>query len=1485
MTADMAAEERLMAGLCVIRLAVLALLLGAAGGLAQKLEWSVESAGARVADGRTLQTIRVTAANPAAAPVRLAVRVQVVDYFQTVLAEQMLDATLAAAATRVVTLPVVSDHAGPYVKVVLSGTAGAPDRPAAAVDDERLVFTDVLTGLRPHISLNGAWTMTDGVPGKPPPSAAAWTACELPYRWLTWNGAHTRWFRREFTVPETMRDKTLELRLNGVRFRAEVWCNGRQVKTADTDQMPFAVDLTATARVGQRNELLIGVTDWLSCVAPELAPVLKDVWSSAWMQGREIPGMPFIRPCTMGIGAAGISDPLYLVATPRTIALERCLITPSVRQSALMVKVAVNHHGTVACDRRVRVRVFGRETTVPVTLKPGLNEVALTLPVDLKTLTLWWPWKPHLYRLDTELLQEGKVVDHLDSRFGFREFWADGPVFRINGVAIRPNAAAGIPFDFPGLANYDEGSRIRNWYQEKKFLRSFATLNINLVRYHSEPYPILMFDLADELGLMVVSEAFMSTLPGKLKMDDARLWANLREFYPRWVEREFNHPSLVIRSIENELGYHLPAVDQPRSPWGYGDPVIQSIIKEMRALGRLVKRLDPSRPIMYEGSGSLFYEVADIDNLHYPGVPGGESLYPVTSRWNSMPIESYTLKQWQWDRQKPLYVGEYDSCFGEPKHFAPFLGNEAYMAGYLHAAHGATWSFSIPGQRIDGMTAGVPWTILTFNDVGNELNANTNWKLKLFKELTTPIASFLHQYRECYFGGRTITRTVTTLNDTLAPCPVSVRWRLERQNGTVFRQGVFDFKLAPAGSRRSQWELVLPAVTQPTPCRLIVETHAAGALSHTDQRPLVIYPDTLPTVNTSTRVGVLGMPAAELASMQVKAVELSPTHLDLSAVDVVVVAGGTAGLKAYAGAIDRFLRTGGRLVLLERTTAPDFLPFALPLAPGQKPMVYADDTRPGVTRSIPAPGSSMTIVHPLIPGHPLLKGLGPEQLRYWGEDHLTAAHTYQRPEEVFARPILGCGIGLQQTPLMEIPWGRGLVVAVQLPVVAAAPEQPAARLLLANLLAYVDQWRAASPRPGIGVLGGNGLAPTFLNELRVKPVRLTGRLAETSDLSSYSVILVAPDDGVLRELAGNRSKLVRYVQDGGCVWFHLPTPAQMARINGLLPVPVTMEPLALKAPVKVAGTDLLAGVSRDELFWPEGNFLPTASPRVAAYAFSAPARPEVVPLTDPVVALAIHDGKGEWLLDTVAWDGEYAERTRAQRYVRAILLNCGVQLEPCSTTAAPPKLDASLGYRPLELSRFCNEGFLGGVWNGPNMGLKKLPVGDVVLKGVPFAIVDPGANAGKSCLGFRAVAQNPNGIRTVTVPFGGQAAAFHLLVTSLWSSSLPALTKVLVVEIDYADGTRRTAEVCYGRDVLDWCPPDLAVTRTHPAVAWIGPEWPTPGLYDFVWYNPEPAKPIRALTLSAANDTGFAVVVAVTAQQHLSAAQRQNASWIPGLAR
>ena len=1452
------------------------------------IAYGVTHGPAGVKDGRTVLPVTVTFSNDSGLDQMLSGKVTVIDYYQNVLAEESVDSVLAASQKRELTLDVVTDNAGPYVKVRVDAAEGK--QAPLAIDDEQIVFVDVLTGPRLRMSLNGQWEMADGDPMNIlPPEGGEWAPCELPYRWETWQGVHTRWFRKTFTIPEPMRGKRIELQLGGVRFRADVFLNRELLVSSHTDQMPLHVDLTPAAKPGQSNELLIAVTDWVSCAAPELLESLLPVWSRAWLQGREVPGMPFIRPCTCSLGAAGIGDPIYVVAT-QDLAVDSCRVTPSVRNSELKVATSIRSDSKVARTVLIRHQVIdGTETVIAspprtVAIEPGMNESETVIPVDLGKIRLWWPKKPYLYRLRTQITVDGAAADCHDVRFGFREFRADGPVFRINETAIRPGAAAGIPHDYPGIVHYDEKSRIDRWYATKKFLRSFFNVNVTLVRYHTEPYPILMFDQADEIGLMIASEAWMATLPGKMKLDDQRTWTNFREFYPRWVHREFNHASLVIRSMENELGYHLPAADAPRSPFGYTPETVETIVKEMRSLGRLVKRLDPSRPIMYEGSGPVFYEVADIYNLHYPGIPGNESLFPITGRRLSIPIDSYREKNWLWDRKKPLYVGEYDSCFGEPAGFAPLLGKRAYVAGYLYPAHMAIWSYTIPGQRIDGMTAGVPWTILTFNGVLDELNDN-NGKVKLVREMFTPIASFIHQYRSVYFGGRSVARTVTTLNDSLEEQPITVKWSLQEEGESPVRQGEFEMVLSPAESRRTQIEVALPDVNQKQTFTFVVETFANGESTHRDGRRFIVFPGASSQAKVTARCGLVDLPDEVFRRLNVPIRAISADQPEFADLDVLVVRGDQEGLGGHADAVDAFLRSGGRLIVLGGSKVPDFLPVRLEPAPGSPPLKYADDANPGSQFEAPCPGSSMTIVHLRIPDHPLLAGLDDELLRFWQESHITAAYSYLKPKAFSARTIIDCGSGLRQAALMEIPHGRGLIIAVQLPVLEAFDDQPAAGILLANLLEYADAYRGERPRSAVGVLADpRSAVPSFLQSLGVEPYLLSDRLEEVRDLSDYAVIVVDSDDRTMDELTKNRDMLTAYVDAGGTIWLHRPVPGHVESVNALLPAPISLKDLTLTSPINVLGVGPLAGVSNDELFWPDGAFLPPVSPRVASYTVEFPPDSDIEGLTEPCVAAVVRSGKGAWFIEEVAWDTEFSERTRAMQFVRAVLPNFGLQVR--AQAAAPisePELD--LGFHPIDISAHCNEGFVSGIWNGPNQGLHELPLGDQKFKGILHRIIDPSANAGKSCIGFRSEAQNKGGAASVTLSVEAKAAAMRMLITSMWTCTLPATTKILDVNIEYADGSCAQTEVCYGRDVMDWCPVDPAATEYHPAIAWIGPKWPRPGLYDFAWINPQPEKTIARVTLSAAHDLGFAVLLAVTVQDRLSEAQKTSSEWIPGLER
>jgi len=384
------------------------------------------------------------------------------------------------------------------------------------------------------------------------------------------------------------------------------------------------------------------------------------------------------------------------------------------------------------------------------------------------------------------------------------------------------------------------------------------------------------------------------------------------------------------------------------------------------------------------------------------------------------------------------------------------------------------------------MTCGVPWTILTFNDVGPVLH-ESNGKIKLFKNLTLPIASFIHEYREVYFGGKNIDRMFTTLNDSLEKQAITVRWSLVGPNGKPVRQESIAMNLEPAESRRTKISIKLPVVQAPATCQLLVETVVADQVVQKDQRKLLLYPEKYEEIKLTSRIATLAVPAQALSRLKLDCQTVDPAKMDLSTVDVLIVTGDFAGAKEKTK-IENFVRAGGRLIVLGGSKSPDYLPFTLPMTPNIEPVVYTSDTNPAVKRTIPTPGAASTMTFPLISDHPLLHDLNADLLRFWREDHLTIERSYSKPQEVFSRSVIGCNIGLQQSPLLEVPYGKGLILAVQMPILETFDDQPAARILTSNLLKYTDTYHVETVRSAVGVLADSrSPIPDFLKAMQVEP--------------------------------------------------------------------------------------------------------------------------------------------------------------------------------------------------------------------------------------------------------------------------------------------------------------------------------------------------------------------------------------------------------------
>ncbi|MCL1898908.1 MAG: DUF4981 domain-containing protein [Promicromonosporaceae bacterium] len=229
---------------------------------------------------------------------------------------------------------------------------------------------------------------------------------------------------------------------------------------------------------------------------------------------------------------------------------------------------------------------------------PGTATIALT---D-QEVTPWSAERPHLEDLLIELLDgEGAVVDSVRLRTGFRRVEIVGRDLLINGERTLIQGVNRHDFD-------PQTGRVITRERMRAELSLMKRCNVNAIRtahYPNDPY---LYDLADEFGFYVVDEAnveahgFASTLP-----DDPLYIEPIVERVKRMVLRDRNHPSVITWSLGNESGYGVAH----------------------RAAAAVVRGLDPTRPVQYEGAVSLDWhgghDATDVTCPMYPSFHSLES--------------------------------------------------------------------------------------------------------------------------------------------------------------------------------------------------------------------------------------------------------------------------------------------------------------------------------------------------------------------------------------------------------------------------------------------------------------------------------------------------------------------------------------------------------------------------------------------------------------------------------------------------------------------------------------------------------------------------------------------------------------------------------------------------------------------------------------------------------------------------------------------
>lgn len=399
---------------------------------------------------------------------------------------------------------------------------------------------------------------------------SSWRTVTLPHDWSVespFSRAHssgtgylpggTAWYRKHFTLPDSVSGKKVRVTFGGVYKHAKVWINSYYLGTRAYGYSTFSFDITPFVRPGEN----------VLCVRVEH----NDAADSRWFTGSGI-----YRDVSLTI-----SDPVCF----REYGLFAVTESASEEQATLSV-LYQTENGSFAS--------FTLTDTTGLTVARGrLEEGSGTVTLTVPRPALWSPESPNLYTLIAVTGTNGIVTDIQTLPVGLRVFRFDpdqgfflnGRNMKLKGVCMHHDAGA-------------LGAAVPKAVWARR-LQKLKQCGCNAFRTSHNPPDPLLLDLCDEMGFLVMDEAFDEWEGCKNKWwqghnvyppkhygysEDFPLWH--RADLETMILRDRNHPSIILWSIGNE-------VDYPNDP--YVTPLFREVLGNNDANKPLQERLYDNR--------------------------------------------------------------------------------------------------------------------------------------------------------------------------------------------------------------------------------------------------------------------------------------------------------------------------------------------------------------------------------------------------------------------------------------------------------------------------------------------------------------------------------------------------------------------------------------------------------------------------------------------------------------------------------------------------------------------------------------------------------------------------------------------------------------------------------------------------------------------------------------------------------------------------
>ncbi|TFU93038.1 glycoside hydrolase family 2 protein [Barnesiella sp. WM24] len=373
------------------------------------------------------------------------------------------------------------------------------------------------------------------------------------------------WYRKVFSLPADDLGRHLSLRFDGIFRDARVWVNGFYLGSEPSGYASQVYDISEYLNYGGDNVIAVRADasleeGWFY----EGAGIYRHVWLEK-------------------------TDPLHVA--PFGTFVHSSLAYPY-DTAEVTIETTVDNKGNTPASYELRHRLIAPDGSVAATA--SASETGLLAKESRRSISgvtvskpmLWDVDSPHLYKLVTEVVKDGSVVDCDTVVTGIRDARFDPDKgFLLNN---RPLKLKGVNMhqDHAGV-----GAAIPDALQAYR-LRELKKFGVNAYRSSHNPMTPEMLDACDSLGILVLEENRLSGIND----EHVRL-------LKRMIERDRNHPSIIVWSVGNE-------------EWGIEWNEFGNRISE--SMREYCHRFDPTRPMCFATSGGPTVVVpADVAGYNY----------------------------------------------------------------------------------------------------------------------------------------------------------------------------------------------------------------------------------------------------------------------------------------------------------------------------------------------------------------------------------------------------------------------------------------------------------------------------------------------------------------------------------------------------------------------------------------------------------------------------------------------------------------------------------------------------------------------------------------------------------------------------------------------------------------------------------------------------------------------------------------------------